>query len=201
MERAPALSVITTAPTTPVTCDRDPAWSATAVRDPLVLTGNPWNRPAPMFAAPIPIISWLPRTRSPRRDANDDAVDMVSARATTAIASAPTNSGGTSDQAAVGMVNGGKPRGSTPMVSTPCACRSNALTANRGEYHGDEHGRHLGQQPLQQQDPGQRREPYCRRRRVCVIGHMRYEGRELARPTRSRRPRSRTASAAGRRQS
>ena len=82
--------MITPAPTTPVTWDRDPACSATAVRDPLVLTGKPWKKPAAMFAAPIPTISWLPRTRSPRRAANDDAVDIVSARATTAIASAPS---------------------------------------------------------------------------------------------------------------
>ena len=82
-----------------------------------------------MFAAPIPIISWLPRTCSSCFDANADAVDMVSASATTAIASAPTNSGGTSDHATVGMVNGGKPRGSTPMTSTPCDFRSKTLTA------------------------------------------------------------------------
>ena len=94
--------MITAAPTTPVTWDREPACSATAVRDPLVLTGKPWNKPAAMLAAPMPIISWLPRTCSPRRAANADAVDMVSASATTAIASAPTNSGGTSLQPTVG---------------------------------------------------------------------------------------------------
>ena len=89
---------MTAAPTTPVTCERDPACSATAVREPLVLTGKPWKKPAAMLAAPMPIISWLPRTRSPRRAANDDAVDIVSARATTAMASAPRNSGGRSAQ-------------------------------------------------------------------------------------------------------
>ena len=31
-----------------------------AVRDALVLTGNPWNSPAARLAAPIPSISWLP---------------------------------------------------------------------------------------------------------------------------------------------
>ena len=72
-----------------VTWDREPACSATAVRDPLVLTGKPWKKPAAMFAAPMPIISWLPRTCSPRRAANADAVDMVSASATTAMANAP----------------------------------------------------------------------------------------------------------------
>ena len=80
---------MTAAPTTPVTCERDPACSATAVRDPLVLTGKPWKSPAAMLAAPMPIISWLPRTRSPRRAAKADAVDIVSASATTAMANAP----------------------------------------------------------------------------------------------------------------
>ena len=94
--------VITAAPTTPVIWDREPACSATAARDPLVLTGKPWKKPAAMLAAPMPIISWLPRTCSPRRAANADAVDMVSASATTAMASAPTNSGGTSLQPTVG---------------------------------------------------------------------------------------------------
>ena len=56
-----------------------------------------------MFAAPMPIISWLPRTRSPRRAANDEAVDIVSARATTAMASAPRNSAGRSPSATVGI--------------------------------------------------------------------------------------------------
>ena len=101
--------LITAAPTTPVTCDLDPACSATAVRDPLVLTGKPWKKPAAMLAAPIPIISWFPCTRSRRRAANADAVDMVSARATTAMATAPRSSGGRSVQVTVGTVSGGKP--------------------------------------------------------------------------------------------
>ena len=89
---------MTAAPTSPVTCERDPAWSATAVRDPLVLTGNPWNSPAAMLAAPMPTISWSPCTRSPRRAAKAEAVDIVSASATTAMATAPRNSVETSDQ-------------------------------------------------------------------------------------------------------
>ena len=82
---------MTAAPTTPVTCEREPACSATAVREPLVLTGKPWNSPAAMLAAPMPTISWSPCTRSPRRAANAEAVDIVSARATTAMATAPRN--------------------------------------------------------------------------------------------------------------
>ncbi len=100
------------------------------MRDPLVLTGKPWKNPAKMLAAPMPIISWSPRTRSPRLAANDEAVDIVSARATTAIATAPRSSSGRSPNATVGTVSGGKPWGSTPMVLTPSSCRSNRFTAS-----------------------------------------------------------------------
>jgi len=77
-------TVMTAAPTRPVTCERAPAVSATAVRDPLVLTGNPWKKPAAMLAAPMPIISWLPRTRSPCLAANDDAVEGFELRQSSA---------------------------------------------------------------------------------------------------------------------
>jgi hypothetical protein len=49
-----------------------PACSATAVRGPQVLTENPWNRPAAMFAAPMPVISRPPSTVRPVRAANDE---------------------------------------------------------------------------------------------------------------------------------
>ena len=61
------MSTIAAAPTTPVSCVFAPACSATAVREPLVLTGKPWKRPAATFAAPIPIISPLPSTSWPVR--------------------------------------------------------------------------------------------------------------------------------------
>jgi len=61
-----------------------PDRSATAVRDPLVLTGNPWNRPAARFAAPIPSISPLPSISCPVRAANADAVEIVASAETTA---------------------------------------------------------------------------------------------------------------------
>ena len=57
-----SISRMSPAPTTPVSWVRAPDCSATAVREPLVLTGKPWKKEAAMFAAPIPIISWLPRT-------------------------------------------------------------------------------------------------------------------------------------------
>ena len=62
---ATSISAIIPAPTRPVSCVRDPAFSATAVREPLVLTGKPWNRPAATLAVPMPIISRLPSTFTP----------------------------------------------------------------------------------------------------------------------------------------
>ena len=56
------MAAIARAPTTPVSWLLAPDCSATAVRDPLVLTGKPWNSPAEMLAAPMPIISWSAST-------------------------------------------------------------------------------------------------------------------------------------------
>ena len=47
------------APTTPVTCVFAPAYSATGVRDELLLIANPWNNPAATLAAPSATSSWL----------------------------------------------------------------------------------------------------------------------------------------------
>ena len=81
-----------------------PACSATAVRDPLVLTGKPVNSPAAMLAAPMPTISWFAWTSWPVRPANADEVEIVSASETTAIPSAPA-----SEQRQVGQL---RPAGS-----------------------------------------------------------------------------------------
>ena len=86
------ISTIAAAPTRPVTWVFAPACSATAVRDPLVLTGKPWNSPAARLAEPIPIISFCPSTSSPLRAAKDDAVEIVSVSDTRAIPKAPPTS-------------------------------------------------------------------------------------------------------------
>ena len=114
-----SMRTITAAPTTPVSCVLAPACSATAVRDPLVLTGNPWKNPAATFAAPIPIISPLPLTSWPVRAANADDVEIVSASATSAIPTAPAMSSGRSDVEMLGIVSGGNPCGSVPTSETP----------------------------------------------------------------------------------
>ncbi|CAH0327796.1 hypothetical protein SRABI128_06471 [Microbacterium sp. Bi128] len=120
---------ISTAPVTPVSCDFEPERSATAVRDPLVLTGKPWKRPAARFAAPIPIISWLPRISCPVRAANAVDVEIVSVKDTSAIPRAPANISPRSAKSTWGMVNGGNPRGSSPTSETPFAARSKTAVA------------------------------------------------------------------------
>ena len=79
------MSTIAAAPTRPVSWVLAPACSATAVREPLVLTGKPWKSPAAMLAAPMPIISRLPSTSWPVRAANADAVEIVSVSETRAM--------------------------------------------------------------------------------------------------------------------
>ncbi len=124
------IRVIETAPTRPATWVFAPACSATAVRDPLVLTANPWNRPADTFAAPIPIISWFPSTRLPDRPAKTDAVEIVSTSATSAMPNAPGISCIASEKETSGIVNGGNPCGSVPTTETPRSARSKAVNGS-----------------------------------------------------------------------
>ena len=149
------MSAIAAAPTRPVSWVFAPACSATAVRDPLVLTGNPWNSPAARFAAPIPIISFCPSISSPLRAANDDAVEMVSVSDTRAIPSAPPASSPMSDSPMSGTVKGGNPWGSTPTTSTPRSARSKATAARMESHHGDEDAGGLRQPALQAHDHDQ----------------------------------------------
>ena len=57
-----SISSTSAAATRPVSWVFAPDWAATAVREPLVLTGNPENRPAARLADPMPASSWLPST-------------------------------------------------------------------------------------------------------------------------------------------
>jgi hypothetical protein len=56
-------TAIVSAPTTPVSCVREPADSATGVREELLLIGKPPKRPAARFATPRPMSSRLGSTR------------------------------------------------------------------------------------------------------------------------------------------
>ena len=97
------------APTTPVNCVLAPDWSATAVREPLTETAKPWKKPAAMFEAPMPTISWSGFTSSPRRAAKLVAVAMVSVNDTSVIPTAPMSSGPMSDSFVQAMPVWGRP--------------------------------------------------------------------------------------------
>src|ERR1700749_775054 len=123
-----SISTISAAPTTPESGVFAPACSATAVRDPLVLTGKPWKKPAATFAAPIPIISPLPSTSRPVRAANDDAGEIRAVGAPSRRRGAPATSSGRSDTG-FGKVSGGNPDGSVPTSDTPWFPSENAPEA------------------------------------------------------------------------
>ena len=88
-----------------------------------MLTGKPWKRPAARFAAPIPIISWLPSISSPERAANAVEVEIVSVKDTTAMPSAPANISPRSAKSTWGMVNGGKPSREFPDQRDALGCQ------------------------------------------------------------------------------
>ena len=99
------------------------------MREPLVEIGNPWNSPANALAAPIPTISWLASTSSPRRAAKLVEVAIVSASDTSVIPIAAASSAPTSLRSTEGICGRGKPCGSEPTVVTPWDVRSNTDTA------------------------------------------------------------------------
>ena len=117
------------APTSPVTWLLDPADSATALREPLTETANPWNNPAKMFDEPTPIISWFGSTSSPRRAAKLVDVAIVSVSETRTMPTAAPSSGATSEAFVHGTAGTGSPRGSVPTTSTPFDTRSSSPTA------------------------------------------------------------------------
>ena len=98
-----SITTTSAAPTRPVTWLLAPLFSATAVREPLVEIGNPWNSPANALAAPIPIISWLAFTSSPRRAAKLVEVAIVSASETSVIPTAAASSAPTSPRSTEGI--------------------------------------------------------------------------------------------------
>ena len=172
------VTTISAAPTTPVSWLFAPARSATAVREPLVLTGKPWKSPAARLAAPIPIISWLPSTSCPVRAANADDVEMVSASETSAMPSAPAASGREVGPARPGEGDGGKPCGSSPTSETPWAARSKTVGGGDREHDQDEDRRHLGQPRAGA--PGRATSPRCPDRAAAgdrlAVGHAADEG-------------------------
>ena len=102
-----------------MSCDFEPAAHATGVRDALLLTGNPWNRPVAKFTAPSATISWFGSTRKPRRAAYVRESTLVSANATSATARPPSTTGTTSSVPINGSFGIGNPLGIGPSTATP----------------------------------------------------------------------------------
>ena len=153
------MSVIAAAPTSPVTCVFAPACAATAVREPLVLTGNPWNNPAAQFAAPMPdhlpvAVDGLPRC-VPRTTL---AVEMVSASETTAMATAPPRPAGqeTSEKADVRDRERGETLGQRADERRRRGPRGrNSARGGDRQHDGDQHAGDPRDQPLERQDQSQ----------------------------------------------
>ena len=141
--RKSSMIATSAAPTSPVTWLLAPPCSATAVREPLVETGKPWKSPAKALAAPIPIISWLASTSSPRRAAKLVEVAIVSASDTSVIPIAAASSAPMSLRATDGNCGRGSPCGSDPTVDTPVARQVEQRHREGREDDGDEHGRNV----------------------------------------------------------
>ena len=161
-----SIRVIAPAPTSPVTWVLAPACSATAVREPLVLTGKSLEEARrAMLAAPIPIISRFPSTSWPVRAANADEVEIVSVSDTTAMPIAPATSSARSDSATLGNVNGGKPLGQWADQGDAVVGQVEGVGGQDRDDHRHQHGGDLGDQPLEHEDQDQAEQTDRERRR------------------------------------
>ncbi len=151
--------MIAIAPTRPATWVLAPACSATAVREPLVETGNPWNRPAATFAEPIPIISWFPRIRSPAalgegrrgRDRVHQCHEGDAERTRKELRDI--------GQRHVGDRERREPLRQRTDHRNTVVHQIEGLDRHDREDHDDQHGRHLRHRSLQDEDQAQRGEP------------------------------------------
>ena len=193
-----SMTTIAAAPTSPVTWVRAPLWKATAVRDPLVLTGKPWKNPAAMLAAPTPTISRFPSISAPVLSANTEAVEMVSVRETREMPSAPANSRPRSLERHGGEGERWEPgrqladEGDTVVRRG----RTRRRQRSRGRRRRERSGRSARGAGGPGSAPGMPRRPPARRRRSRRPGPP-WRTRRLRRSGRPRRRRTRTAWAAG----
>ena len=140
-----------------------PDCSATAVREPLVDTAKPWNRPAATFAAPMPIISWF-------------GIDLVAAaggearRGGDGVGERHERDADRGDEQRADIVETsvhgsdgrGRPSGSAPTVADVEA--RTARRDDRGPDDGDEHGRDLRRDAGQHEQHGEGAEADARAR-------------------------------------
>ena len=102
---------------------------------------KPWNSPAAMLAAPIPIISWLASTSSPRAAAKLVDVAIVSVSETRTMPIAAAESGPMSLTDVHGNEGDGKPL--RQRADRGVSSRSSSAVASGRAHDGDEHRRHL----------------------------------------------------------
>ena len=134
--------------------DFAPDCSATAVRDALEETGNPWKRPAKALPAPIPIISWLASTSSPRLAAKLVDVAIVSASDTSAIPIAAANSGPMSLRSTDGNWGRGALR-QRPHGRDAVTRQVEERYRESREDHGDQNGRDARREAREDQHQGE----------------------------------------------
>ena len=142
-----SMAAIIRAPVTPVSWLLAPARSATAVRDPLVLTGKPWNSPAARLAVPMPIISWLASTSWPVRSANADDVEIVSVSDTRVMPSAPATSNARSANPTSGQGERREALGQLAHQRDALAAEVEHDDRRDGRDDGDQHPRDLRRDP------------------------------------------------------
>ena len=94
------------------------------MREPVVPTGIPWVTPAAAFAALNASSSWSASTFSPRWAANDRAVRIESENPTRKMPPATPTSCTRSRPPTRGNAKSGRPAGTGPAMTTPCAARS-----------------------------------------------------------------------------
>ena len=167
---------------------------------PLVLTGNPWNRPAATFAAPMPTISWFGSDllTGPGREGRRGR-DRVGERDDGDADRAREQDREVGACRSCGTVNGGNPLGRTPMSFTPCAARSNTITTSMAATTAMRTLGSFGSQRSQDEDQDEREQADGEGRRHRVASsHALRRTRPTRRRGRPRRSRTRTASAAGR---
>ena len=158
------------APTTPVSWLFAPDCSATAVREPLVETANPWNSPAARLAAPSPIISWFGSTSSPRRAAKLVAVAIVSVSETSVMPTAAmTGAADVARCSSTGTLGVGTPWGSEPDGRDPVGRRSSTAETIVTPTTATRIAGTRGSEPRQHEQDDEHAQPDDQRRRVGLV--------------------------------
>ena len=135
----------------PVSCVFAPACSATAVREPLVLTGKALEEPRRDVRRADPDHLPVAVDLLPVRAANADAVEIVSVRATSAIPRAPATNSGRSETG-LGTVKRREPLRQGSDQRDAVVRRGRTPGGRDRQDHGDEHAGHPRQPTPERHD-------------------------------------------------